>query len=344
MPNSDLLAETSSIFLPAFASSHLPASVADFLQAGGMAVLLGETRAEYEARAMSPVRRATESSASLRALINEIRSCAQHPVLVAVDHELGGIQRCEGLVAPLPTAAEAREMRTEMLRQRCFEVGTQLRNLGVDLVLGPVLDTGSDSSWLRGRQLAGSVEDRERVAAAFVSGFENAGIATVPKHFPGHRGLLSDPMIEADALVPISRADLYNDVRPFRAAIDAGARCMMMGPGRIPILDELESAVCSPAAGNFLRTDCQFHGVVISDDIDAPAVTQGRELHTVTRQALTAGNDLLLVSAEADVLGLAARLAEATIAGDLPRHRLADAHRRVSALAHAQEQAQRMLR
>jgi len=50
---------------------------------------------------------------------------------------------------------------------------------------------------------------------------------------------------------------------------------------------------------------------VISDDIDAPAVARGRELHTITRKALTAGNDLLLLSAEADVLGLAARLTEA---------------------------------
>jgi len=77
------------------------------------------------------------------------------------------------------------------------------------------------------------------------------------------------------------------------------------------LLAGLLAAAGRPAAGNFLRTECQFNGVVISDDIDAPAVARGRELHTITRKALTAGNDLLLLSAEADVLGLAARLTEA---------------------------------
>jgi len=282
---------------------------------------------------MSRERRRRETAASFRALIEEIRAAASGPVAVALDHELGGIQRCEGLVGALPSTDEALRMTSEALEARCREVAADLHALGVDVVLAPVLDMGSDSPWLRGRLLDGTAEEVARVGAAFVRGFEAAGVATTPKHFPGHRAIASDPMVDADAVVPLDLQQLLADLVPFRTAVAAGARCAMVGPGLFPALDPSDSAVCSAEVVELLRTGCGFAGVVVSDDVDAPSVMRGRPLPQAVLDAVAAGNDLVLLAAGGDLEQAAAALAAAAASGALPAERLRSAAARVRALA-----------
>ena len=193
-------------------------------------------------------------------------------------------------------------------------------------VLAPVLDLASDSPWLAVR-LVGDAADAARVGAVFVRGMERAGVATAPKHFPGHRGLKTDPTLSTDTVVPVDRRQLVADLAPFQAAIEAGARCVMVGPGTLPAVDPNESAVYSPAVLDLLRTECRFSGVLISDDLDAASIARGRGVADVAMAAMGAGNDVLLLSSDADLDGVTARLAAGT-----DERRLAEAAERVARL------------
>jgi beta-N-acetylhexosaminidase len=322
------------VLFPAFAESALPDQVASFIERGGITVLLAETMEEYDARKMSAARRARETPASFRALTDEIRSIGSSDVLVALDHELGGIQRCEGLVSDLPTIAEASAMDHDTLYERCYRVGSELRELGVDIVLSPVLDLiGTPNPWLDGRLISHDPAEVASVGATFVEALEKAGLATCPKHFPGHSALATNPLVNREAVVHRSRAELAQDLVPFQSAFAHGARCVMVGPGTFPDIEDRVSAVLSPQMHRILRETCAFTGLVISDDLDAPSVVGDLSVTEAAISALTVGNDLLLLPADNDLDGVATGIATAVASDRLDLARLRDAGQRIRDLA-----------
>lgn len=321
--------------LPGFATASVPTAVRAFLRAGGRAVLIGETRTEYVARRMSDERRSSETTESFRELVAELRSEAASPIAIAVDQELGGIQRLHGLVDPLPGVTEALALSPDALEARCYDVGAQLRELGVDIVLAPVLDLDPGNPWLAGRLVTEEPQAAARIATAFIRGIQRAGVAATLKHFPGHRGVRTDPAVDQRADVVITRDQLLEDLAPFRAGIDDGASCVMIGPGTIHAIDSINPAVTSRAVIDLLRKECEFTGLTISDDLDMPAIQRDRNLPDVAVDAMAAGNDLLLVSADADLNAIAQALVAAAQSGRLAQHQLEAAARRVAILTRA---------
>jgi beta-N-acetylhexosaminidase len=330
----DLRRLAAAVLLPATAESALPPGVHDHLRAGGRSVLLGETRAEYVARRMSPERRARESAERFRALTRQVEEAAGAPCLVAVDQELGGIERAHDLVPGLPSAAEATELSDDALRAACRRTATALHDLGVTLALGPVVDLiDGPQPWLDGRHHGADAAHAARLAARYVRAFEAVGVATCPKHFPGHRGLTADPATDPEAVVPGTLDAVRADLAPFRAAAWAGASAVMLGPATVPAIDPDRPASLSPRVVALLRAEIGFRGLIVTDDLDAASVLRGRTLAGAAVEALVAGADLLLVSAENDLPGLVDGLSWAVTLGVLPAERLAEAARRVGALA-----------
>jgi beta-N-acetylhexosaminidase len=333
-PAADLRRLAAAVLLPATADSHLPPALAAFLAAGGRSVLLGETRAEYLARRMSDDRRRTETPAAFGALVDALRGSPTAPVLVALDQELGGIQRAHDLVPALPAIDDVAAMSTADLTAACGATARGLRELGVGLTLGPIVDlVGGPQPWLDGRHHGDDPTRTARIGAAYVAAFETAGVATCPKHFPGHRGLRADPAVDSVAVVPGDRLAAAEGLRPFAAAVDAGATAVMVGPAAVPGLGAPAPALLSAPVVRVLRDELRFGGLVISDDLDAASVLHGRTLHEAAVASLRAGCDLLLVSAENDLPALTSALVRAVADGALPAARLEAAARAVGAVA-----------
>nr|AYJ09251.1 esterase [uncultured bacterium] len=329
-PKSDAYA----VLLPAIDDLVLIDPLARFLDEGGRAFLIGETRDEYVGRAMSKARRATETAEDIRNLTQQIRHRAG-PALVALDQEPAGICRLHGLVAALPddlSAASSGE-----IERISFDIATAARGMGVTMFLSPVLDvvTGRNP-WLSGRTLGTDPDEVARVAAAFIRGVESAGIISCAKHFPGHHDIDGDPAIEV-ATVSGGAGDLVPGMIPMRAAINAEARAIMTGPALVPGMDPvMPSSLSAPTIGR-LR-EMGFTGLVVSDDLDAIGTLRGeRNVAGAAIAALAAGSDLLLLSAANDLEEIRTRILAAVSDGTLPEARLADAAARVRALADSTE-------
>jgi beta-N-acetylhexosaminidase len=246
------------------------------LDRGCRAVLLGETRAEYLAREMSAERVAAETAELVRETIAALRARTSGELLVAVDHEVVGIRRFEHLLPP-DAAAEG------------------LRELGVNVVLGPIVDVVRGANpWLSGRNLgpdAGVVAASGRAA---VEELQAAGIAAVAKHYPGHPVLPEDPAVSPAVL----REPLDGLEEPFEAVVAAGVRGLMLGPAVVEAVDPAEAASCSRAVVRLAREGLGFRGTLVSDDLDAVGILRGRSVGEAAVASLTAGADLLLVAAE----------------------------------------------
>ncbi len=330
--NSDLLRDAHAVFLPAFDNWDIGAVLTPFLANGGCSLLIGESRVEYLARRMSDERRLTESAAFFQDRLDRLTG-GMSGIIIAVDEELAGIRRLEGLVPDLPTLEEARAMADREIEERCYENARAARALGITMYLAPIMDvvTGGNP-WLKGRTISPIPAEVTRIGSAFIRGVQRAGITAVAKHFPGYDRLDADPAItDVSLATPLDR--VMENARAFSAAIASGTAAVMVGPAPICAVDRENAACVSPAVIGLLRTSFGFSGLIVSDDLDAPATMRGRSLLDTALAGLTAGADLLLVAGGPHLSSLCHAVAQAAEDGRLPPERLREAAKRVRAVA-----------
>ena len=118
-----------------------------------------------------------------------IREAAGGHALIAVDQELGGIQRLHDLTTPLLSATEAAAADGATIEAVASDLAAECRELGVNVVLSPIVDVLSGPNpWLERRTLSGDADVVRWIASAFVQGLQASGrVAATAKHFPGIR-------------------------------------------------------------------------------------------------------------------------------------------------------------
>jgi beta-N-acetylhexosaminidase len=146
-------------------------------------------------------------------------------------------------------------------------------------------------------------DDAERVAqfaAAWVRGSEGAGVASTPKHFPGHGDTTLDshftrPDVAAD------RATLEGrELLPFKSAFAAGATTVMSAHIRYTALDTQAPATISrPILTDLLRSDMRFDGLSMTDSLDMSGIAD-ISIEDVIVTGLEAGVDAMMVTSGAD--------------------------------------------
>ncbi len=200
--------------------------------------------------------------------------------LVFADQE-GGHIRTFPRLPPWRAARAVRGKSEAFLSGRA--TGTALRRAGVHVDLAPVLDLPDGP--------LGPREFRSPFfGVAFARGLAEGREGACAKHFPGLGPL---PFSTDDR--PYVRGRLRDaDLAPYRAAVEAGVPCVMVGHGVYSGLGR-RRALLEPAAYRLLRS-LGFDGVAITDSLD---VVHGRAVAWAVAAA-RAGADLLLFTSGAD--------------------------------------------
>lgn len=279
------------VLLPASDRLDLSEEGRRFLDAGGRAWLMGESRAEYVARRMSPERMARETVEDFLGLSLDIRRRAG-AALIAVDQEPGGINRLEGLVPDWPVAADLMVMPGADLKCRARRIAASAHAVGVNMFLAPIMDrvTGPNP-WLAGRTVSQDPARIAEIGAAMVRGIQSAGVVAVAKHFPGFAHIPRDPAIKAAAIEASDLPSVIDGMLAFDAVIAADVKVVMVGPAIVSALDPLRPALLSPAVIQRLTCDLGFCGIVLADDLDSKATLAGARITTVAVEALAASAD-----------------------------------------------------
>ena len=178
-----------------------------------------------------------------------------------------------------------------------------LTQAGVNGTLAPVLDVAPESGGALGpRAYSDSAEDVVDYAVATVSAYEQGEIFAAAKHFPGLGGA-SQPTEVGPANVGLSFEELeLRDLKPFRAAVEAGVPGMLVGHGTYASDDFVTPASLSPSVlTDLLRDQLGFEGLAISDDLTSPAVTATIPTPEAAIEAIGSGADMVYVGgAEGD--------------------------------------------
>ena len=224
------------------------------------------------------------------AALQEAASRGGNPrLLIAVDQEGGEVRRLPW-APPNASAAELGADPATAFAQGEL-TGRELRRVGINLDLAPVLDVpAGGASFLRTRAFGTTSDAVSRAGCAFAAGIRRGGVLTAGKHFPGlgyATGNTDDARVEIRAAAPLLRA-AYG---PYRACLGS-LSTVMISNAAYPALGAREPAVLSRAVvEDELRGRVGFRGVVISDSLEAGAVRHVRELPA---RAARAGVDLLV--------------------------------------------------
>jgi beta-N-acetylhexosaminidase len=142
-----------------------------------------------------------------------------------------------------------------------------------------------------------------RMGTAFIRGMQDAGMLATAKHFPGHGDTEQNSHLELSR-VDVSRARLDSvELRPFRAAIDAGVRGVMTFHGDLPALDTTRTAatLSKRVMTDLLRNEMGFRGILVTDALDMNGVLGDMTMAEATQRAVAAGNDVLLMPTDVRV-------------------------------------------
>ncbi|MCT2591840.1 glycoside hydrolase family 3 protein [Streptomyces sp. N2-109] len=293
-----------------------------------------------------------ESAEQLAALTAQLRE-ARPGVLVAIDEEGGDVTRLEartGSSYPGNLALGAVDD-PELTRDVAHALGLRLAACGVNLNWAPSADVNSnpDNPVIGVRAFGGDPKLVARHTVAYVEGMQSAGVAACVKHFPGH----GDTAVDSHHALPRIDVDLgtLNDreMVPFRAAVEAGSKCVMSAHILLPALDEaLPGTLSAAALTGLLRAPRSqgglgHQGLIVTDGMEMEAISATYGLERGSVLALAAGADAICVGGgladEDTVLRLRDALVRAVRDGELLRDRLADAAARVRELAHWTEGA-----
>ena len=166
-----------------------------------------------------------------------------------------------------------------------------------------------------------------QAVGAAIKGYDDAGIVSTVKHFPGHGTATTDSHDTLPVVDSTLEEMREHDLPPFESAIKHHAPAVMMSHLDLTSIAPDVPASMAPEVYSLLRDDLGFEGVTITDSLGMGAVA-GRP--TPALQALEAGADLLLMPV--DNAATHQVIVDALRSGEVSRERVEDAASRVVAL------------
>ncbi len=278
-----------------FDGEHAPGALLDGIRDGHLGGVL-----------LLAIRGNVRSKAQVREMLREIQRAARDgglpPLPVAVDQEGGQVVRV-AYRAVFPSAMAIAATGDPAYAERAGRaVALGLRADGITVNHAPVCDVNVQArNPVIGTRSFG--DDPARVAAfaaAWVRGSEGAGVATTPKHFPGHGETPVDSHLNLVDVTADRHTLETRDLPPFRAAFGAGASMVMTAHVRYHAFDKNVPATLSrPILTDLLRGELGFDGLCITDSLDMTGIEVDSPDRVVGR-AVDAGVDAVMVTSQLD--------------------------------------------
>lgn len=261
-----------------------------------------------------------------RALIQSAQGQAKIPLLISTDQEGGIVAQMSngGGVTRIPAPRQyGLTGTTTEVYQDAFLVGRQLKALGVNMDLVPVLDVERNSYSADGSRAYGADPALvARLGLAAIQGYQAAGIAATAKHLLG-LGEIAGDLHQLLPTLKLSLSDLNRyDLVPIRAAISGGVDALMVTHAPITALDPTNTpaSLSRPIVTGFIRGTLGYRGLIVTDSLSMGGLTKDEPSNEqACIRALQAGNDMALISTDPQVIRASiAAVANAVATGRLP--------------------------
>jgi len=235
-------------------------------------------------------------------LLNDIKEIGDIKPIIAVDQEGGSVQRLDERVGfdKYPAMRELGLFNDcEKVFQLGFKMGSELRELGIDMNMAPVLDIFSniENSVIGDRAFGSNPKIVSEMALVYAEGLREANILAVGKHFPGHGETLIDSHIDLPVLSKTLDELKLLELIPFKEAINKKIPGIMIGHIAVPkVTNEIIPASLSKVLINdLLRKNMGYQGIIMTDSLKMKALTKYFMDEEIYLKSVLAGNDMLVM-------------------------------------------------
>lgn len=247
-----------------------------------------------------------------RQLLDELRRALPTEPLLSVDQEGGRVDRLRRIMTPMPAAARLRTI--DDARELAAIIAESLSILGFNMDFAPVVDVidskrAASDNGLFSRAFGSSTTDVVEMAEGFLEELQSRGVIGCLKHFPGLGASTVDSHEELP-LVGIDDATLLEiDLLPYTAIRNVEA--VMIAHAAYPqsrLQETGESGKLLPASMSgsmvtgLLRTELNFRGLVITDDLEMGAIVRNFGVGQACVMAIEAGCDMLAICADPNAI------------------------------------------
>ena len=220
-----------------------------------------------------------KSPSQLSDLVAAIRSLRSPPLLIAVDHEGGRVQRFREEFSEIPPMRQLGrqydgdpDSAISLAKSAGWLIASELRAMDIDLSFTPCVDLDWGVSEIIGdRAFHSKPHVVAELASAYCSGLRDAGMAAVAKHFPGHGAVVAD----SHEQLPVDRrsyGELLDDMLPYEKLI---AKRQLAGVMVAHVVfaetDPLPASFSPYWINEQLRSQLGYDGAVLCDDLSMKA-------------------------------------------------------------------------
>ena len=171
----------------------------------------------------------------------------------------------------------------------------ETRASGIPWNFSPVLDLDQNSSSIIGdRAFSDQIDIVIDCARAFIYGMNEAGMACVGKHFPGHGSISEDSHIEK----PIDQRTLNEienkDLIPFKELINNLDGIMTAHI----LFSEVDTSIATFSKvwiKQILKEQMKFEGMIFSDDLSMEGTNEFISFYDKTKNAINSGCEMILI-------------------------------------------------
>ena len=283
------------------------------------------------------------SPAQVKRLTADLRAAApDRGIIVSVDQEGGIVTRLSPAHGFPAVASEADIGRASAATTRTWAktIASTLAANGFNLNFAPVvdLDVNPSSPAIGALDRSFSADPDVVVAKATIEieAHRAAGVRTTLKHFPGIGSSTSNTDFGVadvtDTWTPV-------ELEPFAQLVGAGTADLVMAGHVVngQLDPDRPASLSKPIVSGVLRDQLGWTGIVVTDDLQAAAITKAFGRDEAILLAIEAGNDLLLFANQqvydTKLVGRVVATVEAAVrSGRIPEARIDEAYGRVQAM------------
>ena len=312
-----------------------PASLISLIQHGEAAgVIFFGQNISSRAQIAGVIKRLEQADASP---LNPVRA----PLLLMTDQEGGQVRRLPGqpYLSEKQIGAKPLSQAKTLATQAGRGAAANLRGVGMNVNLAPVLDVyrkAGDFDDQFGRSYSMRPAVVSALGANMIRAQQAGRVAATAKHFPGLGAATAAQNTDIRPVtlnLPLATIRSLDEA-PFKTAVSAGVRLVMMSWATYPSIQTRPAGLSPKVVQGELRSRLKFTGVTITDALEAGALKSYGTTQNRTLLAAQAGMDLILAAAQNVTQGQQARgeLAAAYSKGTLNRQAFLASVNRVIAL------------
>lgn len=272
-----------------------------------------------------------KNTATLQEEIQLIQEAVDHKLFMAVDEEGGEVTRISSFKEfrsePFPSPRlEYQKGSWKEVQKTEKEKAELLKYLGINLNLAPVADVSSEESdFIFSRSFSTDPLEVAEYVETVVKLFNQTGVGTVLKHFPGYGS-----NVDTHTGVAYDQRDINifreRDFVPFKAGVKARTEAILISHNVIEKIDDENPASLSVPVHKILRDELNFSGLILTDDLVMDGLRNFSEPEEAAILAVLADNDILISTEFSTQIPA---VIEAVKSGRIPRNQIDQSVRRI---------------